>query len=160
MVRLLVGFAWGLGLFAFGSSVARKGQTVFGARPRGRGLCHSLHHALRRHAVFGILPSTLAFVAALGITVAGIAIALREQAQVIAMLALVGGFLAPLLVDAEGPALRTQLYVVSLAGLGLWLSAHRNWIWLDGDRAPRSPDLLAKRRDARSLSERGRGSTW
>jgi uncharacterized membrane protein len=80
------------------------------------------------HAVYELLPAATAFAGLAAVTLAGIVLAARTARQPIAVLALLGGLLTPVLVSAERPDERVLfVYLILLDGLVLGVARFRPW---------------------------------
>lgn len=126
----LLGFAEGGLLLGGGILLARRAR-IFGQGVAGAGLAILYGTVHVGHGVAGLLPAALALALMLGITVLGIVVGLRQRSPALVTLALAGGFLTPLLVDADGGPFTLLAYTIPLALLGLAQSARTGWDWLD-----------------------------
>lgn len=104
---------------------ARVGQVLAGA-----GVASAYGTLYLAAALYHLLTPIAAFVVLLGITGAGLALAIR-QGPPTAVMALVGGFVAPLVAgyDAAGVA-PLMVYLGLLVGALFVLAARRGWGWL------------------------------
>ncbi|MCE9585775.1 DUF2339 domain-containing protein [Candidatus Uhrbacteria bacterium] len=83
--------------------------------------------------VYNLVPVTVGFVLVCGVTVAGIALALRFNTQSLAVFAMVGGFLTPFLLDAPAASPHAFfIYLILLNAVMLALSWFKPWRILPG----------------------------
>ncbi|MDD2765470.1 MAG: DUF2339 domain-containing protein [Opitutaceae bacterium] len=132
-VRMALGFLTGAGLLAGGVLLARRPYQVTAQTLCATGVvilyavtfaCHSIYH----FAFFGALPTFLLMVL---ITAAAFVVAVTLEAQVVALLGMLGGFLTPVLLSTgvDNP-LGLFGYIALLdAGL-LAVARHRRWHYL------------------------------
>ncbi len=82
------------------------------------------------HALYGLVPAWLAFMALGTVAFAALALSLR-QGWFVALLGLVGGFGVPALLESETPnALPVFLYIFAVAAGCVGLMVWRRWWWL------------------------------
>src|SRR5207237_7166368 len=82
------------------------------------------------HALYGLLPSALAFPLLAATAVATVAQSLR-QGPLVAALGLIGAFIVPLLVHSDTPhAVPLFAYLAVVTAASLALLRHRAWWWL------------------------------
>ncbi|HUJ44532.1 MAG TPA: DUF2339 domain-containing protein [Opitutaceae bacterium] len=132
-VRMALGYLAGAGLLAGGVALARRPYRVQAETLCGTGVvilyavtfaCRSIYH----FAFFGMLPTFLLMVL---ITATAFVVAVALQAQVVALLGMLGGFLTPVLLSTgvDNP-LGLFGYIALLdAGL-LAVALHRRWHYL------------------------------
>ena len=130
--RVASGLAFGLALVAAGDRFVRRGFRPLGQGLMGAGqgiLYGSLYAAW---GLYALVSRDLAFAAMVVVTVGGMVLAVRHDARATSVLALVGGFLTPVLV-ATGTDPRDLLfaYVLLLDVGALAVAAWRGWRGLD-----------------------------
>jgi uncharacterized membrane protein len=126
--RLVLSGAAGVGLLFAGRRAHRAemrplAQGLFGA---GLGVLYVATYVA--YASYGLVARELVFVAMIGVTVTGCVIAIRHDAQPVAVLALLGGLLTPVAVssgDGELHVLFVYLIVLDLGALAIALL--RSW---------------------------------
>lgn len=130
-VKLLGVAAFGVGLLVFGWRLRDKFR-VYALSVQGGGIGILFLTVFTAFAQFHVLPPTVAFVFLLVLAVAASLLAWRQQAQALAALGCLGGFLAPLLVSTGSGnyiVLFTYYTVLNLAVFGLsWVT---RWRWLN-----------------------------
>jgi len=122
VARLALAGAGGVGLLLAGRRAHRAtmpplAQGLFGA---GMGVLYVATYVA--FTSYGLIARELVFAAMIGVTITGCAIALRHDAQAIAVLALLGGLLTPVAVSAGGgsrDALFAYLLVLDLGALAI-----------------------------------------
>lgn len=132
VARLAMGSAVGVGLLFAGWRASRAemrplAQGLFGA---GLGVLYVAMYVA--FASYGLIAREIVFAAMVGVTVAGCAIALRHDAQPIAVLALVGGLLTPVALRSGGgaeSALLPYLLVLDLGAVAIALV--RRWFAIE-----------------------------
>jgi uncharacterized membrane protein len=132
-LRVAMGFITGAGLIVGGIFLTRKGYTTPAQTLVAVGVvslyvvtfaCNSIYH----FAFFGPLPT---FALMTLITAAAFFLAVRLNAQVIAILGIVGGFLTPILINTGHDNPAGLFGYVTLLNLGLIAVAlHRRWFYL------------------------------
>lgn len=132
-VRVALGFLLGASLVAGGVLLSRKRYAVTAQTLCATGIvtlyavtfaCRSVYH----FAFFGVVPT---FGLMTLITAAAFLLAVRLEAQVVALLGMLGGFLTPLLLSTGQDAPLPLFAYVSLLDLGLAAVAlHRRWHYL------------------------------
>ena len=132
-LRVAMGFVTGAGLIVGGVFLTRKGYTTPAQTLVAVGVvslyvvtfaCNSIYH----FAFFGPLPT---FALMTLITAAAFFLAVRLNAQVVAILGIVGGFLTPILINTGHDNPAGLFGYVTLLDLGLIAVAlHRRWFYL------------------------------
>jgi uncharacterized membrane protein len=112
-------------------SLQRHGNRVFGQGITGAGLAVQYATLYVAHALYALLPAAVALPAMIAVSIEGAVVAIALRAQSVAVLALAGGFLAPLLAGGGQSALTLALYLIAVACLALLLGARQGWTWLD-----------------------------
>ncbi|HWO20508.1 MAG TPA: DUF2339 domain-containing protein [Kofleriaceae bacterium] len=130
--RLALGAAGGIGLLLAGRRAHRAemrplSQGLFGA---GLGVLYVSTYVA--FASYGLIARELVFAAMIGVTVTGCAIALRHDAQPVAVLALLGGLLTPVAVSSGGGSLAALCsYLLVLDAGALAIALARRWAALE-----------------------------
>lgn len=132
-LRVAIGFVFGACLIAGGTFLTRKGFTTPAQTLVGTGVvslylvtfaCRSIYH----FEFFGPIPTLLVMVL---ITVTAFLLAVRLQAQVIAILGMLGGFLTPKLLSTGVDNPLGLFGYIALLNVGLIAVAlHRRWFYL------------------------------
>ena len=119
LMRVLLGLLTGLGLVAGGWFVPREKYEVLGQTLCATGIVTLYGVIFGAHALYGFFGLTTAFILMAGITAAAFLLAVGRNAQVVAILGLLGGFLTPILLSTgEDHALALFSYIALLdAGL-------------------------------------------
>jgi uncharacterized membrane protein len=126
--RVLIGAAAGLLLLAGGEWAFRKDQRVFAQGITGAGAATLYLSCFTAFGAYHLLPVLVAFLLMAASTALAAYLALRYNAQAIAVLAIFGGFLVPLLAgDASRSVWSIPLYIVLLDAAFLGLATRRNW---------------------------------
>ena len=126
-LRVAIGVLLGGGLVAGGQRFVQRGLAFFGHALSGGGLVMlyvALYAALHAYALIG---PTTAFTGMLLVTLLGIGLADRHRVEVLAALALLGGFATPALVGGEGRQVVLFLYNALLLGGALLLVLRHAW---------------------------------
>ncbi|MET0851797.1 MAG: DUF2339 domain-containing protein [Candidatus Rokuibacteriota bacterium] len=148
-LRVVLGLVAGAALLGAGLALRRRRDLPYlceGLTGGGLGILYlSLYAA---HASYGFLGARPAFGAMLAVTVAGVAVAVLTGRQAIAVLAVLGGLLTPVLVTAESPDERILLGYLVVLDLGVLAIARfrawagLNWLAWIGTAALVTPVLL------------------
>jgi uncharacterized membrane protein len=133
-LRVASGFAAGLGLILGGEVARRRAYSRFGAGLTGGGIALLYLTVYAGHAFYGFYGATLAFLLAAGVTFGGVLLALRWASLPLAVLAQLGGFFTPVMLDTgvdRQVALMTFLLVLD-AGLAVvsWRKGWRLTEWI------------------------------
>ncbi|MFU8817925.1 MAG: DUF2339 domain-containing protein, partial [Pseudomonadales bacterium] len=130
--QVALGVVAGAGLLAFSQWLLGRGYEYFseGITALGAGVLYlSLWAGSTYYQVFSL---EVAFVAMLGVTAATIAIAMGRDSQRIALLALIGGFVTPLLVSTGTDAQVALFgYIAVLNASLLAVAWKKSWRWLE-----------------------------
>lgn len=130
--RVGLGLVAGIVLLVVGDQRLRREMVALGQGLLGLGLAILFLSAFAAHGFYQLIPQSLAFVALVLIAALGMTLAVLRNAQPIAVLAILGAFLAPVLVstgvDARD-ALFGYLALLDLAVLGV--AFFRRWRVLD-----------------------------
>ena len=132
-VRMALSFLTGLGLVAGGVKMARRDYSALAQTLCGTGVVILYAAAFACHAVyrfpfFGWFPTFLLMVL---ITAAAFLLAVRLEAQVVAVLGMLGGFLTPILLSTGKDNPLGLFGYIAILDTGLLLVAlHRRWFFL------------------------------
>lgn len=131
--RLTVGMLVGVALMAGGEWAVRRRYLPFaqGLLAAGLSICHaSLFAAYRFH---DLIPQPVAFGGMVTLTIVGMALAVFHDFLAFAILAIIGGFLAPVLLSTGRDGRDMLFSYVLLLDLGVLCALlGRKWRWLDG----------------------------
>lgn len=128
--RVVLGLLVGSGLLGGGEYWRRK-YAVWAQALTGGGLAILYLSVFAAFALYGLIPPLPALGFFLLVTLTAAGLALRYEARAIAVLGIVGGFAAPLMLAEGLPDQRILLAYVLLLDLGvLALATFRNWRWL------------------------------
>lgn len=132
-MRVLLGLLAGAGLAAGGLFMDRRGYRVTAQALAGAGVVVAYAAGYVGHALYHLAPFTtgVTFVLLAGVTGAAIALALRLNSPVVAVLGSVAGFITPFLLPQglESPLARFTYVGLLSAGL-LAVVLRRGWGWL------------------------------
>lgn len=127
-LRLVFVALFGVALLVLGWRL-RERNPVYAVSVQGGGIAMLYVTIYAAHAVYGLLPAVAAFTLLLAVTVAGATLAVLEDARSLAVLGIVGGFLAPILTSTEAGShvvLFSYYALLDLAILGIaWFKAWR-----------------------------------
>lgn len=130
--RLAIGVLAGLAALALGERYRRKGWRVFFQTLTGGGLAAFYLCIFYSFQVYHLLSQAPSFALGIGVTALAVALAVTHDSMAIAVLALVGGFLSPVLLSTgenHPHALFLYLLVLNLTALGC--ACFRRWRALD-----------------------------
>jgi uncharacterized membrane protein len=127
--RVLIGLVSGLVVMLWSERVRRRGYAIFSYSLKAVGI-GVLHLSLWASSqVYELVPNGLAFLAMTGVTAATVALALWQNAQVIAAFATMGAFITPVaLSTGENNAVSLFTYIAILDVGALALFCYRPWI--------------------------------
>lgn len=130
--QIAIGILFGAGLLVFSHWLLRRGYKYFseGITGLGAGVLYLSFWA--GSGYYKLFSLNVAFFAMIAVTAAALAIAIGRNSQRIALLALIGGFLTPVLVSTgQNAQIALFTYLIILdAGL-LVLARVRQWRWLE-----------------------------
>src|SRR2546425_3613770 len=132
-VRVALGFLVGIGLFLWGVLLSRKqyrfpAPTLFAPAILILYAVTSACRAVYHFAFFGPVPT---FVLMTLVTATAFLLAIRLEAQVVALLGMLGGFLTPVLLSTGQDAPVALFGYIALLDAGLLaVSQHRRWFYL------------------------------
>ena len=126
--RLMLVALFGIGLLALGWRLRQRNRT-YALSIQGGGIGVLYLTIFASFSLYGLLPAALAFALLVGVTAAAGALAVLQDARALAVLGILGGFLAPVLVSTGSGnhvALFGYYAVLDLAILGIaWFKAWR-----------------------------------
>jgi uncharacterized membrane protein len=127
--RIICGLLAGaLTLFA-GDKLWHRGHKVYSQGVTSLGICIFYLSFYAAFQLYELVPQSVAFAGALVTTLAAGALALRYDARVIAILALLGGYASPLLVSTgQANDLFFGSYLVGLNAIALTLARRKLWL--------------------------------
>jgi uncharacterized membrane protein len=126
--RIVLGVAGGFLALAAAEFAWRKDQRTFSQGITGAGVAILYISLYAAFAFYQLISQPFAFVLMLAVTAMAIALASRYNAQAIALLGLIGGFLTPILLSSEQSHhwfLFAYLLILNLASL--WLGRRNRW---------------------------------
>jgi uncharacterized membrane protein len=126
--RVAVGLALGCGLLLLGRRLHRGqyGGPAQGLIALGLGTLYLSGYAA--HAVYGLAPAVAAFGFLAAVTAVGVMLALDQDARVIALLASLGGFLAPVILSTGRDAAVPLFAYLAILDAGILAAAYwRRW---------------------------------
>jgi uncharacterized membrane protein len=97
--RIAIGLLAGIGLVVWSESFRKRGYSAFSYSLKAAGIGILYLSLWGAYQVYHLIPSSAAFVAMIIVTAATIALALSQNAELLAAIALVGGFATPLLLS-------------------------------------------------------------
>jgi uncharacterized membrane protein len=131
--RVAMGLAAGIALIAGGSYLRRRPPLVVlcdGMSGAGLGMLYLALFAA--HRVYSFLDAGPAFLAMAGVTALGVALSVVTARQPVAILAVLGGLLTPILVATTRPDERVLMaYLIVLDLVVLGVARFRSWPWLN-----------------------------
>jgi uncharacterized membrane protein len=126
--RVILGLIAGLGLLITGVSSRHRNWGHLSASLAGLGLGVMYLSLFAAHTLYGFLGPGAAFAGLLAVTVLGAAVAVASSQQAIAVVAVLGGLLTPVLLAVEQPDERNLFaYLLVLGLLVLAVARFRNW---------------------------------
>ena len=126
--RVLIGAAAGALLLSGGEWAFRRKQQIFAQGITGTAAATLYLSCFAAFHAYHLVPVLVAFVLMAACTTLAAFLALRYNAQAIALLALFGGFLVPLLTDNPLRSIwLTPVFIVLLNAAFLWIAVTRNW---------------------------------
>jgi uncharacterized membrane protein len=126
--RVAIGIAAGIGLILWSGRFRWRGFVSFAYSMTAIGIGALYLSLWAAFQFYHLLPAGVAFLAMLVVTVVTAGESLRQDSELLAAFALVGGFLTPVLVSTHQNHEVILLSYVALLDLGaLWLVAIRNW---------------------------------
>jgi uncharacterized membrane protein len=127
-MRVLIGIAGGIGVLLWSEGFRRRGYEMFSYSLKAVGIGVLYLSLWAAFQLYELVSASMAFAAMVAVTAATALVAIRQNAMVLAALALVGGFLTPVLVATHQNREYALFSYVALLDLGvLALIAFRPW---------------------------------
>jgi len=129
--RVAIGLLAGTGIVVWSERFRSRGYSIFSHSLKGVGVGILYLSLWAAFHLYQIIPGSVAFLAMLLITAATAVLALRQNAEVLAVLALVGGFVTPVLLSTgQNKQIELFCYVLLLDIVTLVFVALRGWFRL------------------------------
>ncbi|MFH0822330.1 MAG: DUF2339 domain-containing protein, partial [Pseudomonadota bacterium] len=126
--RVTMGIMAGIGMSFWGDRLVRKGMTALGQGLMGGGTAILYVSLFAAYSFYHLIPQPAAFGAMVIITAAGVALAVLNDAVGLSLLAVLGGFLTPVLLSTGQDARDALCAYITLLDLGvLAVGLFRNW---------------------------------
>ena len=126
--RVLSAAVFSLGLLAIGLRIMGKQYRPLGQGLAAAGFAGLYVTAFAAHAVYGLVPRGMAAGFMIAVTACAVLVAARLDTRLLAGLAWVGGYLAPVLLSTgEDRAVSLFAYLLLLGAGALWLDRRRPW---------------------------------
>jgi len=130
--RVTLGIIFGLALIAIGDVCFRRKMQALGQGLIGAGLACVYVSLYAAFSFYHLLPQGAAFAAMIAVTVAGVTLAVLHDALALAVLALIGGLLTPVMLSTGRDSRDTLFGYLTLLDLGvLGVALFRRWRSLD-----------------------------
>lgn len=127
-MRVAIGIVAGIALMVWSERFRRRGFVAFAYSMTAIGIGALYLSLWAAFQFYHLLPATAAFFAMLVVTATTAAMSLRQDSELLAAFALVGGFLTPVLVSThQNHEVILLSYVALLDLAAVWLVAIRNW---------------------------------
>ena len=126
--RVSIGLLAGIGVVVWSESFRSRGYKIFSYSLKAVGVGVLYLSLWAAFQVYGLIPSAVAFLAMVIVTASTAALAIKEDAEILAAIALTGGFATPLLLST-GQNREVQLfsYVALLSAASVALVAFKPW---------------------------------
>ena len=126
--RVLSGAVFSLGLVAAGLRLMRREYRPLAQGLAAAGLAGLYVTAFAAHSVYGLVPRTASAAFMFVVTASAVVLAERLDARLLAALAWIGGYLAPVLLSTgEDKAVSLFGYLLLLGAGAVWLDRRRPW---------------------------------
>lgn len=130
--RVLCGLVAALVALFGGDRLRQRGHGIFAQGITALGICILYFSFYAAYQLYHLIPQALAFGGAVVTTALGGALALRYDSRAVAILALFGGYLSPVLASSGASNdLFFGSYLVVLNGLALTLARRKGWVSVD-----------------------------
>jgi uncharacterized membrane protein len=130
--RIALGILAGIILLALGDQSLRRNMRALGQGLMGGGLAILYISLFAAFSLYDIIPQMMAFAAMVVVTAAGMALAVLHNATALGFLALLGGFLTPLMVSTGHDARDSLFGYLAVLDLGvLGVAVFKRWRALD-----------------------------
>jgi uncharacterized membrane protein len=127
-IRILIGIACGVGVFLWSERFRRSGSVTFSHSLKAVALGVFYLSLWAAFQMYHLVPAAIAFIGMVLVTAAALFLSLRQNAQVLAAMALVGGLATPGLVSTgENQEVFLFSYLALLSGTAVLLSVRRGW---------------------------------
>ena len=127
-VRVGVGIAIGIGLLLWSERFRSRGFVAFAYSLKAIGIGALYLSLWAASQFYYLVPATVAFAGMVLVTVTAAALSLRQNSELLAAFALVGGFLTPVLVSSHQNQELELFCYVALLDLGtLWIVVIKQW---------------------------------
>lgn len=126
--QVLIGIAAGIGLLVWSERFRSKGYPGFAYSLKAVSFGALYLSLWAASQYYHLVPSTVTFIGMVLVTLTSAALSLRQNAELLAAFALVGGFLTPVLISTGQNHEMALCCYLALLDLGtLWLTAVRRW---------------------------------
>ena len=126
--RVLSGAVFSLGLIAGGLRIIGREYRPLGQGLAAAGFAGLYITAFAAHAVYGLLPRAAAAAFMVAVTACAVLVAERLDTRLLASLAWIGGYLAPVLLSTgEDRAVSLFAYLLLLGAGAVWLDRRKPW---------------------------------
>src|SRR5262249_60890975 len=122
--HVAIGLLAGVGLLELGRRLSRADYRRPAQGLLALGIATLYLSGSAAHAVYGLVPMAAAFIFLALVTAASVAIAVNQDARALALLASLGGFLAPVVLSAETSAAIPLFGYLALLDAGLLAAAY------------------------------------
>jgi uncharacterized membrane protein len=124
-LKCLIGAGFGASLLIAGEAVRRKVAEIASVGLSAAGLGALYASAYSAYGVYSLVPSASVFILLAAISALGFFIAGRTGGPALAVLAVVGAYINPVIIGGSDSPLVLPAYLLALLGVGLALSARR-----------------------------------
>ncbi len=130
--RVLCGLVAAMVALFGGDRLRQRGHRIFAQGITALGICILYFSFYAAYQLYHLIPQALAFGGAVVTTALGGALALRYDSRAVAILALFGGYLSPILASSGEPNdVFFGSYLVALNGVALTLARRKGWVSVD-----------------------------
>lgn len=130
--RVICGLVAALVALFGGDRLWQRGHQIFAQGITALGICILYFSFYAAYQLYHLIPQPLAFGGAVVTTALGGALALRYDSRAVAILALFGGYLSPILASSGvSNDLFFGSYLVALNGVALTLARRKSWVSVD-----------------------------
>jgi uncharacterized membrane protein len=131
LARVLIGLAAGVGLLFWSERFRRHGFAAFSYSLKALGLGALYLSLWASFQLYHLVPATSAFLGMILVTMAAGTLSIVQRSELLASLALLGGFLTPILISTnENREVSLLLYLLLLDIGAVWVVASRRWLRL------------------------------
>ena len=126
--RVSIGLLAGIAVIVWSESFRRRGYKVFSYSLKAVGVGVLYLSLWAAFQVYGLIPSAVAFLAMVIVTASTAALAIKQDAEILAAIALTGGFATPLLLSTgQNREIQLFLYVALLSAASVALVVFKPW---------------------------------